>query len=74
MEYRPVLWQALAMSQERPSLPDSSTKILRSRTVLLNKKKAGENVPGTWKPSSRKTKHLIPWAARKLKRANPSGR
>ena len=30
---------------------DSSTKMLSSRIALLNKKKAGENVPGTWKPS-----------------------
>lgn len=32
-------------------LPDSSTKMLSSRTVLLDKKSAGENVPGTRKPS-----------------------
>ena len=36
---------------ERLSHPDSSTKMLSSRIVLPDKKKAGENVPGTWMPS-----------------------
>ena len=29
----------------------SSTNMLSSRIALMDKKKAGENVPGTWKPS-----------------------
>ena len=38
----------------------------------LDKKKTGENVPGTWKPSLRKTNYFISWAARKVKHTKRS--
>lgn len=39
--------------------PDSSMNRLSSRNSSPNTKKAGENAPGTWKPSYRRTNYFI---------------